>query len=104
MQIFEISEKSVGDFDPTVPGCYKNVETFSFDVKPRKSLTIKISSDQPIDVAVANSDGSSVFHKSGVVSDELGPIPTGDNHDMGIFLGVYPGDKAVISLTVSMGR
>lgn len=89
---------SVGDFDPTVDGCYRNVVTIALDVRPRRMLRVKVASDHPVDVVVANEDRSSAGHKEGVMDAVLGPYGTGRSHSMGILLGVFRGDRANVTV------
>ncbi len=99
--LLEVDDFLVGEFDVTAPGCYRNVENFIVDVKPRRALYATVKSDGvPISVAVANPDGSAAFHVEDITEIELGPVSTNDNKDMGIFIGTFPGDKAHISLKV----
>lgn len=104
VQVFGPEVVSVGDFDPTVDGCYRNVVTISLDVKPRRMLHVKVSSDIPVDVVVANSDRSAAGHREQVTEAVLGPYPTGKSDDMGILLGVFKGDKAKVNLEVWTDR
>lgn len=98
VQVYGPETVSVGDFDPTVDGCYRNVVTIPLDVKPHRMLHVKVSSDIPVDVVVANSDRSSAGHKEHVTDAVLGPYPTGKSDDMGILIGVFKGDKAKVTL------
>lgn len=111
MSLFEKREQvygpevvSVGDLDLTVDGGYRNVVTIPLDVKPKRMLSVKVSSDFPVDVVVANEKGAAVGHKDGVRDATLGPYPTGKLRSMGVFLGLYPGDKAKVTLEVWMER
>lgn len=89
---------SVGDFDPTVDGCYRNVVAIPLDVKPRRALMVKVTSDFPVDVVIAKEDHSAAGHKDGITEVVMGPYETGKSHSMGIFLGVYRGDKAKVTV------
>lgn len=95
---------SVGDFDPTVDGCYRNVVTIPLDVKPHRMLHVRMSSDNPVDIVVARENRSSAGVKENVTSAELGPFDTGKSKSMGIILGVFRGDKAKVELEVWMDR
>ena len=94
----------VGRFDPTMPGCYDNVHTFPIAVKPKRELFVRLKADGHISLAIADSSNSSVFQKEDVVEGSFGPIPTQDNKDMGVLLGVYPGDKVTVDLEIWMER
>ncbi len=95
---------SVGDLDLTVNGGYRNIVTIPLDVKPRRVLRVKVSSDFPVDVVVANEKGTAVGYKEGVRNAVLGPYPIGKLKSMGIFLGLYPGDRAKVALEAWMER
>ncbi|MDO5862339.1 MAG: hypothetical protein Q4Q58_06080 [Thermoplasmata archaeon] len=97
-QVYGPETLSVGDFDPTVDGCYRNVVTIPLTVRPRRVLRVKVSSDHPVDVVVAREDRSSAGHRDGVMEAVLGPFDTGKSSSMGILLGVYKGDKAKVTV------
>ena len=111
MSLFEKREQvygpelvSVGDLDLTVDGGYRNVVTIPLDVKPKRSLMVKVSSDNPVDVVIANEKGAAIAHKEGVRDALLGPYSTGKLKSMGIVLGLYPGDKAKVNIEAWMER
>ncbi len=111
MSLFEKRERvygpetvSVGDLDLTVDGGYRNVVIIPLDVKPRRVLHVKVSSNFPVDVVVANENGATVGHKKGVRDAVLGPYPTEKLKSMGIFLGLYPGDRAKVALEAWMEK
>lgn len=89
---------SVGDLDYSVEGCYRNVVTIPLTVKPKRMLRIRIDSDAPVDVVIANENRSSVEHREGVRMGEFGPYDTGKAKSMGIILGVFRGDKAKVNV------
>lgn len=89
---------SVGDFDPTVDGCYRNVVTIALDVKPKRKLRVSVKADHPVDVVVAREDRSAAGHKDGIMEATLGPFDTGKARSMGIIIGVFRGDKANVTV------
>lgn len=97
-QVYGPETVSVGDFDITVDGCYRNVVTIPLEVRPHRMLRVSVKSDHPVDVAVAREDHSAAGHKDGVMEATLGPFDTGKHKSMGIFLGVYKGDKAKVTV------
>ena len=103
-QVYGPEVVSVGDLDLTVDGGYRNIVPIPLDVKPKRALYLHATSDFPVDVVVANEKGAAVAHKEHVTDLSLGPIPTGKLKSMGIFLGLYPGDKAKVNLEVWMER
>ena len=103
-QVFALERLPLGEFDPSVEGFYRNVQTFPFKVKKRRVIRISIKSDIPVDVAVADEKGSTAGYKQAVKEGTIGPVPTEDNKEMGIVLGVYPGDKATVSVEIWMAK
>ena len=103
-QVLKIEGLILGEFDPSVDGFYRNVQTFPFKVKKRKVIRIDITSDAPVDVAVADEKGSSVSYKQAIKDGTIGPIPTGDNKEMGIIIGIFRGDKTTVSAEIWMER
>jgi hypothetical protein len=101
-QVLKIEALTLGEFDPTAHGFYKNVKSFAFNVKKRGEIKVEIKADFPIDIAVADEKGSSLLHKQSVKEGTIGPIPTDSNKEMGIILGLNPGDKATVSVEVWM--
>ncbi len=103
-QVYGPETVSVGDLDLTVDGGYRNVVSIPLNIKPRRVLRVKVLSDFPVDVVVANEKGAVVDHKEGVRDIIFGPYPTGKLKSMGIFLGLYPGDRANVVLEAWMER
>ena len=101
-QVLKIEVLTLGEFDPCVPGFYKNVKSFPFEVKKRRAIKVEIKTDFPIDIVIANERGSPLLHKQGVNNETIGPVPTEDNKEMGIILGINPGDKATVNVGVWM--
>lgn len=89
---------SVGDFDPTVDGCYRNVVTIPLEVKPRRQLYVRVRSDNPVDIVVAKDDRSAAGHKENQTDITMGPFDTGKMTSMGIILGIYRGEKASVEI------
>ncbi len=104
--VFERKDLLLGGLDPQSPTgtAYDNIMTFSFDVKPKKALRIELTADRPVDLVLANSDGSALVHREDAAALTMGPIPTGKNENMGLILGIFPGDRATISVRIWMDR
>lgn len=96
--VYGPEQVSVGDFDITVDGCYRNVVSIPIDLKPHRRLYVKVDSPHPVDVVVARENGSSAEHREGVTHVLMGPYDTGKARSMGVFLGVDKGDKALVTL------
>jgi len=103
-QVFKAEGLKLGEFDPSVEGFYRNVQSFPFKVKKRKVLEIRIDSDIPVDIAIANEKGTSISYKQGIKGSTIGPISTDDNKEMGIIIGVYPGDRATVDVEIWMAK
>lgn len=102
-QVYGPQTVSVGDFDPTVDGCYRNVVTIPLDVKPKRKLHVKMTSDHPVDIVVAREDRSAAGHKDQVMEADF-EFDTGKTTSMGLLLGVYRGDKAMVQIDVWMEK
>lgn len=89
---------TVGELDYSVEGCYRNVVTIPLVVKPKRMLRVRIKSDAPVDVVVANENRSAAGHREAVREAEFGPYDTGKSKSMGIILGVFRGDKANVTV------
>ena len=93
-QVFGPEKMSIGDFDPTVDGFYRNVVTIPLTVKHNHMLYVKVESDNPVDIVIARDNGSAVTHKDRQKDILMGPFPTEKLDSMGIIIGVFRGDKA----------
>ena len=100
--VYGPQDVTVGEFDPTVDGFYRTVVTIPLDVKPKHMLYVKVTSDNPIDVVIANDEYSSIAHKNGITDVLMGPFPTGDSNSMGILLGIFRGDLAHVEVEAWM--
>jgi hypothetical protein len=103
-QVLKTEGLRLGEFDPSAHGFYRNVQTFPVRVKKRRVVRICIASDISIDIAVANERGESVYYKQAVKDTTVGPVPTGDNKEMGIIIGISPGDRATVSIEAWMEK
>jgi hypothetical protein len=93
---------TLGEFDPYVDGAYRNVETFLLDVKQNKKLIVHMDSDKPVDIALSDSGGKCIKFKNSVINDTV-EIAISKNEAITLFLGIFRGDKADISVKVRMG-
>ena len=53
---------------------------------------------------MANEDNSAAGHKDRITKDVLGPFSTKKFMTMGLFIGVYRGDKAKVSIDAWMEK
>lgn len=104
--VFQREHFVLGEVDPTnISGTgYANVMTFPFDVEKNRVVRVQVKADIPVDVALAYEDSSMAGHKEGVTDGVVGPFPTKKYGNMGLFLGVNPGDKATVSVRVWTDR
>ena len=98
--IFETAV-SVGEFDPSVDGAYRNVKLFPMEVK-RGKLFISVNSDRPVDMALSNSDGICIKFKNSILCDTIGPIEVSKKEMMTLLVGVFRGDMAELSIRAWM--
>ncbi|MCL1984782.1 MAG: hypothetical protein FWG58_05245 [Methanomassiliicoccaceae archaeon] len=93
---------SLGEFDPTVDGAYRNVKTFPLPVKQGKKLFLTVISDRPVDIALSNGDGICIKFKDGILDDTIGPLEMTKKETMALLVGIYRGDKAELKIKVWM--
>ena len=93
---------SLGEFDPYAEGAYRNVKSFPLDVKPGKELFVAVSSDNPVDVALSNSDGICIKFKDSILNDTIGPIGTVKKEKIALVLGIFRGDTAELRIKAWM--
>lgn len=96
------SEMTVGEFDITVDGAYRNVKTMPLDVKGKKALFLSIVSDTPVDLAISNEDGKCIWFKDHVTEGMFGPIPLARKETLALLMGVFRGDLAKMSVKAWM--
>jgi len=92
---------TIGEFDPSVDGAYRNVKTFPLNVKPGE-MSISVDSDKPIDIAVSNSDGICIKFKESILNDVISVNIT-KKETMALAVGIFRGDKAEPRIKIWMG-
>jgi len=103
-QVLKVEDYLLGEFDPAAYNFYKNVRSFTFNVKKKRNVKAVIKADNPIDIAFMSENGVSLLHKQGIKEGTIGPVSTEDNKEMRIIMGIYPGDKATVSVEVWMDK
>lgn len=100
--VFELTDERLGEVDPTsdTGTGYANVKHYGYAVKKRRMVRAHVVSEKPIDVVLAYPDGRLIVHKDGITDDVVGPVPSEDFTDMGIIVGIWPGDKTKFSVRV----
>ena len=94
------SSISIGEFDPNADGAYDNVKTFPLNAK-RGKLFVSVESDNPVDVAVSNSDGTCIKFKKSVINDTIVTELT-KKETLALVIGIFRGDKAKLRLKAWM--
>ena len=89
---------TLGEFDPSVDGAYRNVKTFPLDVRPGKELFVSVDSDEPVDIAISNSDGICIKFRDSILKDTVGPVGTTKKETMALVIGIFRGDKAELRI------
>ncbi len=101
--LFEKNDIRIGEFDPTnsTGTCYLNILKYPFNVKKNRVIRVRVTSELPIDVAVATQDGGGLLGEIGAATETtLGPFETKNYSDMCLFLGITPGNKSNVSVKV----
>jgi hypothetical protein len=93
---------SLGEFDPSVDGAYRNVKTFPLAVSPGE-LFVSVTSDRPVDIAITSADGICLKFKDSILCDTLGPIEVSKKGTMALIAGVFRGDRAELRVRAWMG-
>jgi hypothetical protein len=93
---------TVGEFDITVDGAYRNVKTFPLETKKGKSLFVYLKSDIGVDVSVVDAKGMDEKFCQAVKDQTIGPVPIMEKGTMALLVGVYQGDLAHIEIEVWM--
>lgn len=96
------TEMTVGEFDITVDGAYRNVKTLPLEVRAGKKLFISITSDVPLDMALSDSDGKCIWFKDQVKGETIGPISLSRKETLALLMGVFRGDLAKVTVEVWM--
>ncbi|MBE6524680.1 MAG: hypothetical protein E7Z65_07435 [Thermoplasmata archaeon] len=97
-QVYGPEVLSIGDFDPTADGFYRNVVTIPLEIKHNQQLYVSVKSDNPVDIVIAKDNVSAVAHKDRQKDIVMGPYPTEKHESMGIIIAVFRGDKATATV------
>jgi len=91
---------SIGEFNPKTDGAYDNVKTFPLKVK-RGKLFVCVESNNPVDIAVSNSDGTCIKFKKSVTNDTI-VTELMKKETLALVIGIFRGDKAELRLKAWM--
>jgi len=92
---------SIGEFDPSVDGAYRNVKTFPLPVRPGK-LFVSVMSDKPVDIAISDGGGICIKFKDSILNDTLS-VEITKKGTAALIAGVFRGDKAELRIRAWMG-
>jgi len=88
----------LGEFDPHVPGAYRNVISYPLDAKQGRNLFVAVRSNNPVDIALSDSDGICIKFKDSILNDTIGPIVIEKKGTVALVLGIFRGDTAELSV------
>lgn len=101
--LMEETSFHMGEVDYTKPNLYDNIRTYPLEVKAGKSLYVRLSSTNGVDMSVVDTKGMIVKFKEHVVEDTtVGPVPIEEKGTMALVLGVFAGDRTDVTVTVWM--
>jgi len=91
------TEMTIGEFDPSVTGAYRNVKTMPLDIGKRRDLFISLESDTPVDLAVSDRNGRCVAFREKFTSGTV-TAKFEENGTAALMLGVFRGDLAKVTI------
>ena len=93
---------TVGEFDPSADGAYRNVKVFPLSVKKGR-LFVSVNSDAPVDIALSDGDGNCIKFMDSILCATIGPVGVPKKGTMALVAGVFRGDKAELNIRAWMG-
>jgi hypothetical protein len=91
---------SIGEFDMSADGFYRNIKTFPLNVRKGK-LSVSVESSHPVDVALSDSSGKCIKFKDSV-TNEMISAETSKKETVALILGVFPGTTADLKVRARM--
>lgn len=92
---------TLGEFDPSADGAYRNVKVFPISARPGK-LNISVSSDRPVDIAISDEAGICIKFRNSILCDIVSAEIT-KKEVVTLFAGIFRGDKADVRIKAWMG-
>ena len=92
---------SIGEFDLSADGFYRNVKTFPLNVR-KGTLSVSVDSSHPVDVALSDSGGTCMGFKDSVVNGTIS-VETSKKETVALIIGVFRGDTADLRIKARMG-
>ncbi len=101
--LIEETSFHMGEVDYTKASLYDNIRTYPLEVKAGKSIYVRVSSSNGVDVSIIDNAGMNVKFQEHVTSEiVMGPVPVKEKGMMAIILGVYAGDRTDVTFSVWM--
>ncbi len=100
--LLEKQDFTIGEFDITVDGAYRNIITFPMKVRKGRSVFVSVTSDNGVDVSVVDVNGMNAKYSAGAKDIVLGPVPVRESGTMALVFGVYRGDLAHVTVEAWM--
>lgn len=100
--LIEKQSVTVGEFDITVDGAYRNIVTFPMEAKKGRSIYVRVTSDNGVDVSIVDAKGMNAKYSEMVKDAVLGPVSVREKGTMALVLGVYRGDLAHVEVEAWM--
>jgi hypothetical protein len=95
------TEMTVGEFDPSADGAYRNVKTLPLEVRPKRDLFVSVESNVPIDAAVSDSSGKCITFREKFTSGTISARPE-EKGTAALMIGVFRGDLAKVTIEAWM--
>ena len=96
--LVEKQNVTIGEFDITVDGAYRNIMTFRLDVKKGRNVYASIRSDNGVDASLVDVHGYNCKYQPEVKDAILGPVQVDETGTMALVLGVFRGDLAHVEV------
>jgi len=101
--LIEETSFHMGEVDYTKHSLYDNIRSYPMEVKAGKSLYVKISSTNGVDVSIVDNKGYNVKFQEHVTSESvMGPVPIKEKGTMALILGVFAGDRTDVTMSAWM--
>ncbi len=100
--LLEKQSITVGEFDISVDGAYRNIKTFPLNVKKDRDVYVHVTSDNGADVSIVGLDGRNAKFIEGTKDAVLGPVNAKDKGTMALVIGVPYGSLSNVEIEAWM--
>ena len=100
--LLERQTLTVGEFDISVDGAYRNVKTFPLEVRKGKSVSVYVVSDNGVDVSIVGLNGRNMKFMECVKDGTVGPVVSDGKGTMALILGVPYGSLSNVEVEAWM--